>query len=55
MADKVEKYGRFTVDAIQVNQMIDLVKFQKEEPELYAELAADYPAEKINYFISVSG
>lgn len=55
MADKVEKYGRFIVDAIQVNQMIDLVKFQKEEPELYAELVADYPAEKINYFISVSG
>lgn len=53
MADKVEKYGRFTVDALQVSKMIDLEKFFKEEPELYAELAADYPAEAGNFFISV--
>lgn len=43
------------VEVVKTDVMIDLVKFREKEPELYAELVADYPAEKINYFISVSG
>ncbi len=43
----------FNGKAIKTDLMIDLVKFREEEPELYAELAADYPATEKNYVISV--
>ena len=44
----------FNGKAIKTDLMIDLVKFREEEPDLYAELAADYPATEKNYVISVS-
>ena len=43
----------FNGKAIKTDLMIDLVKFREEEPDLYAELAADYPATEKNYVISV--
>lgn len=58
MADEkkiIESQGRYNIEIIATNQMIDLVKFQKEEPELFAELVADYPMVNGNYLYSVSG
>lgn len=43
----------FSCKAIRTDLMIDLVKFREEEPELFEELAKDYPAEGTKYFIAV--
>lgn len=41
------------VEVISANQMIDLFAFYQKEPDLYKELAADYPADKKTYVICV--
>ena len=55
--EDVKKMGaKETVEVIEVtnHKMIDLVALAKEEPELYAELAADYPTgEATNFLISI--
>lgn len=54
--EDVKKMGaKETVEVIEVtnHKMINLVALAKNEPELFDELAADYPAEKTNYFIAV--
>ena len=43
----------FSCKAIRTDLMIDLVKFREEEPELFEELAKDYPADGTKYFIAV--
>lgn len=43
----------FKCKAIATDKMIDLVKFREEEPELFEELANDYPADGTKYFIAV--
>lgn len=56
MADKKmdAEVLKLTIESIRTDLMIDLVKFRKEEPELYAELAADYPTgEATNFLISI--
>lgn len=43
-----------TIDSIRTDLMIDIVKFREAEPELYAELAADYPTGEVtNFLISI--
>lgn len=42
-----------SVEVIAANKMIDLVEFQKKEPDLFKELVADYPADKKTYVICV--
>ena len=46
-------YGRFTVDALDLPKMFDVVKFREREPELFEELTSDYPASKGNYLYCV--
>lgn len=41
------------VRVIEIEKMIDLEKFKEAEPELFEELAADYPGDKPNYLICV--
>jgi hypothetical protein len=41
------------VEVIETDVMIDLVKFREAEPELFEELANDYPGTKGNYLICV--
>lgn len=41
------------VRVIEIEKMIDLEKFKEAEPELFDELAADYPGDKPNYLICV--
>lgn len=48
MANKVAE-----VEVVQTDKMIDLVKFREAEPELFEELAADYPGTRGNYLICV--
>jgi hypothetical protein len=55
--EDVKKMGaKETVEVIEVtnHKMIDLVALAKNEPELFDELAADYPAEKSIYVFCVS-
>ena len=46
-------YGRFTVDALDLPKMFDIVKFRDKEPELFDELCKDYPIDVPNIFIVV--
>lgn len=41
------------VEVIETDKMIDLVKFREKEPELFEELANDYPGTKGNYLFCV--
>lgn len=41
------------VEVVETDVMIDLVKFREAEPELFEELARDYPGTKGNYLICV--
>lgn len=41
------------IEVVETDKMIDLVKFREAEPELFEELAADYPGTKGNYLFCV--
>ena len=41
------------VEVVKTDVMIDLVKFREKEPELFEELANDYPGTKGNYLFCV--
>lgn len=41
------------VEVVETDKMIDLVKFRETEPELFEELAADYPGIRGNYLFCV--
>lgn len=41
------------IEVVETDVMIDLVKFREAEPELFEELAADYPGTKGNYLFCV--
>ena len=41
------------VEVVETDKMIDFVKFREAEPELFDELAADYPGTKSNYLFCV--
>lgn len=51
MDDMKVKKGKIII--IGTDIMIDLVKFKENEPDLFKELADDYPAEKGNYLVVV--
>lgn len=50
----MEKIGaKEKIEVVESNKMIDLVALAKNEPELFDELAADYPAEKSIYVFCI--
>lgn len=53
MDDMKVKKGNITVVGADI--MIDFVKFKEKEPDLFKELAEDYPAEEGNYLLVVGG
>lgn len=49
---KVEEVKTITFEG---DDLIDLAKFKEKEPELYAEILRDYPAEKATYIFKNIG
>lgn len=53
MGDMKVKKGNIVIVGADI--MIDFVKFKEKEPDLFKELAEDYPAEEGNYLLVVGG
>jgi hypothetical protein len=53
MDDMKVKKGNIVIVGTDI--MIDFVKFKENEPDLFKELAEDYPAEEGNYLLVVGG
>lgn len=50
---KMDALEKNKIEVIEADKMINLVEFQKKEPDLFKELVADYPADKKTYVICV--
>lgn len=51
--EEMKKIEEVKTVKFETDKMIDLAKLQEEEPELFEELAADYPCEDATYIFKV--